>query len=309
MRESIKGYVQAVAEQSAATGSLSSLAAELDALVDTLSDAEELKWALEDPAIPGPSRRAIIEELLTGKLESGSVMLVSYVVGEDRASEAMANLSWVSEELASEAANAAGQVLQDAMSDEQDMALGRSASRQRMNGYASALFAQISENGRLGEVEDELFRFARLVESSGPLRSTLVDWQVPVAIRTRIVSDLLAPKADPVTVRLAQYTLRVGRTRDLVGTLDWLVELAAFERNRRVGEVRVAIDLNEDETLRLGKVLKRVTGHEVELRTILDPEVIGGMSVRVGDLVIDGTLRRRLEMARRSMLPGSKRSI
>jgi F-type H+-transporting ATPase subunit delta len=99
-------------------------------------------------------------------------------------------------------------------------------------------------------------------------------------------------------VRLSSYVLRAGRTRDLVGTFEWLVELAARERGRRVAEVRSAVPLDASETERLAIALGRLVNRTVDVRVIDDPSVLGGILVSVGDLVIDGTVRLRFERLR-----------
>lgn len=92
--------------------------------------------------------------------------------------------------------------------------------------------------------------------------------------------------------------MRAGRLRDLVGTFEWLVELAAAERGRRVATVRTAVALRPAEKRRIAAALSRITERDVEVREMIDPTVVGGLLVSVGDLVIDGTVRLRLERLR-----------
>ncbi len=104
------------------------------------------------------------------------------------------------------------------------------------------------------------------------------------------------------TLQLCAYVLRAGRARDLVGALESLVELAAAERGRRLADVRSAVELDEDERDRLTAALARIARRPVELRVHIDPSVIGGLSIIVGDTIIDGTVRHRLEQLRESLL-------
>jgi ATP synthase F1 delta subunit len=99
--------------------------------------------------------------------------------------------------------------------------------------------------------------------------------------------------------------IRAGHLRDLVHTFDWLVQLAAAERGRRIADVRTAVDLDASQRAQLAAALTRTAGRPVEVRVRLDPEVIGGMLVSIGDTVIDGTVRYRLERLRDTLVPTS----
>ncbi len=164
------------------------------------------------------------------------------------------------------------------------------------DGYSTAVFEE--GEARVEEVEDQLFRFARTVEASNSLRSTLTDAELPVSLRQEIIGDLIGERSDPATARLASYALRAGCARDLVTVLDWMVERAAAERNLRVAEVRSAVPLDDRQRQRLAEALGRVTGREVELRVTLDARLIGGIVALVGDTIIDGSVRRRLDQLR-----------
>jgi F-type H+-transporting ATPase subunit delta len=165
----------------------------------------------------------------------------------------------------------------------------------RTRAYASALFSVAASEGSLAEVEDELFRFARTLESNDELRTTLTDAGVPVSRRQQIVEDLLGGKANSVTVALASMVIGVGRSRDLVSIIDELVRLSAAEANKELAEVRSAVPLDEDQRNRLAEALGRATGKSIELKVIIDPSVLGGLVAQVGDTVIDGSVRSRLE--------------
>ena len=117
----------------------------------------------------------------------------------------------------------------------------------RIDGYAKALFEIASAEGTLDEVEDELFRFARSVESSDSFRDTLTDDQIPAAKRQAIVEDLLGGKATPTTTQLVSLVVGSGRGRDLPAIIDRLVERAAATKARAVAEVRSAVALTDDQ--------------------------------------------------------------
>jgi F-type H+-transporting ATPase subunit delta len=164
-----------------------------------------------------------------------------------------------------------------------------------IDGYARALFEVARAEGTLDEVEDELFRFARSYESSDALRNTLTDEMIPVAKRQAIVEDLLGSGTTPTTVQLISMVVGSGRGRDLPAIIDKLVQRASNAKQREVAEVRSAVPLTEDQRARLGAALANATGKEVNVKVIVDPSVLGGMVATVGDTVIDGTIRTRVE--------------
>jgi F-type H+-transporting ATPase subunit delta len=165
----------------------------------------------------------------------------------------------------------------------------------RIDGYARALFEIARAEGTIDEVEDELFRFARSYESSDELRSALTDDQVPVAKRQAIVEDLLGGKATPTTTQLVSMVVGSGRGRDLPAIIDKLVARAANSKNLSVAEVRSAVALTDDQQDRLKAALANATGKQVSVKVIVDPSILGGIVATVGDTVIDGSVRTRVE--------------
>ena len=166
---------------------------------------------------------------------------------------------------------------------------------QRTDAYAAALLEIARAEGSLETVEDELFRVARTIEGNDQLRSVLTDQAVPVDRRQGIVEDLLAGKATPITTALVSFVVGAGRGRDLPAIIDKLVEDAAEERKQAVAEVRSAIPLTDDQRSRLAQALSKATGKQVTVKLVVDPSVLGGIVARIGDTVIDGTVRHRLE--------------
>jgi F-type H+-transporting ATPase subunit delta len=166
---------------------------------------------------------------------------------------------------------------------------------ERSQAYAEALLAVARSEGSLAEVEDELFRFARLLESNDDLRTTLTDAALPVSRRQQIVEDLLGGRANPTTTALVSMVVGTGRSRDLPAIIDELVKLSAAEGNKEVAEVRSAVDLTDDQKQRLAAALEAKTGKKVELKVIIDPTVLGGLVAQVGDTVIDGSVKTRLQ--------------
>jgi F-type H+-transporting ATPase subunit delta len=171
----------------------------------------------------------------------------------------------------------------------------------RTTAYAEALFAVARAEGPLAEIEDELFRVAQVVKGNDELRDKLADPHIPVAIRQQVVVDLLGGKAQPATVNLVSLVVGNGRVRELPAIVDALVAMAARQGNKEVAEVRSAIALTDDQKTRLADALGKATGKQVEIKVIIDPSVQGGLVAQVGDTVIDGSIRRRLDQLRNAL--------
>jgi len=165
----------------------------------------------------------------------------------------------------------------------------------RIDGYARALFEVARAEGTIDEVEDELFRFARSYESSDTLRNALTDEMIPSGKRQAIVEDLLGGKATSTTTHLVSMVVGSGRGRDLPAIIDKLVERAANSKDLEVAEVRTAVALTDDQQDRLKAALANATGKAVNLKVIIDPSILGGIVATVGDAVIDGSVRTRVD--------------
>ena len=171
----------------------------------------------------------------------------------------------------------------------------------RVDGYAQGIFEIAKSEGSLETVENELFQFSQLFQGNEQLREKLTDQSLPVEKRQAIVEDLLDQKASPLTVNFISFLVGAGRARELPEIVNRLVERAAAERQREVAEVRTAIMLDDEQRRRLTEALEKATGKQIELKVIQDPSVLGGVIARVGDTVIDGTVRRRLDQLRESL--------
>ncbi|MFM2182669.1 MAG: synthase subunit delta [Actinomycetota bacterium] len=165
----------------------------------------------------------------------------------------------------------------------------------RIEGYARGLFEIARAEGSIAAVEDELYRFARSFEGSDALRSALTDEQIPAAKRLAIVEDLLGGKASATSTQLISMVVGAGRGRDLPAIIDRLVARASSAQQLELAEVRSAKPLSADQQTRLAAALAKATGKQVNLKCVVDPSVIGGVVATVGDTVIDGTVRTRID--------------
>jgi F-type H+-transporting ATPase subunit delta len=174
---------------------------------------------------------------------------------------------------------------------------GKDGHPSRVEGYASAFFAVARAERVLEDVEDELFRISRTIAGDDRLRSVLTDPAIPAEARTGVVEDLLR-RARPLTRSLVSFVVGAGRAKELPAIVDEFLKMAAAARQREVAEVTSAVPLDDAQKERLAQALSKATGKQVEVLVIVDPYVLGGLRARIGDRVIDGTVRTRLQKLR-----------
>lgn len=293
MNPALQGYAAAVLEDAAAQGDLGRLASELAAVDHLIGSNVVLRSALTDTAVDAAARRAVISDLLEAKVSAGTRRSVGFAAASVTAPEVPGAVSWL--------AHRAHQANEGIAYPEP--LLGHLGSRNRVGGYAAALFEDLATSG-LEEVEDELFRFGRIVETTPSLRTVLADRDEPLAVRQGIVDELVATKVSGATLRLLHAVLAAGRTRDVVGTIFYLVDKTAGARGWRVARVRAALDIDESERRHLAESLSRLAGTPVELQVTHEPSLLAGVVVRVGDLQVDASARGRIEELREHMSPG-----
>jgi F-type H+-transporting ATPase subunit delta len=239
------------------------LAEELFALADLLTQQAALRNALADTTSQDDRRRAMAEVVLDKRVSKAAIAVMA---------EAAA-LRWGT-----------------------GSRLTAAVERQGLR----ALFGAAQLVGKLDQVEEELFRFGRAVAADSELRAALDDRNAPVAIRQQLVADLLGRKADAITVKLAQRGVASTR-RAFEPTLEEYLRLAAATRRRSIATVTVARPLSEEQRQRLQEILIGKLGRQVNLQVVVDPNVLGGARVKVGDEVIEGTVAGRLAAAEQQL--------
>ena len=297
MNPALQGYLAAMEESLAAEGALGDAASELRSVAEMVDGSNELTLAINDGSVPVAARRAVLDHLLEGRVRPEVRSLVHQAVTVVPASDLTASFHW----LASRMALVADRRPATAAEPFDEEVLGRMGSRNRVSGYAASVFESVSV-AQLEEIEDQLFRFARTVESSRRLRGALGDRDLPVVVRQEVIAQLLGDKVLPATRRLAAYAVRGGRARDIVATLDALVEDAARARGWRVARVQAADEVDEAQRGRLTEALARLAGNPVDLQVTLDPHLLGGVVVQVGDLLVDSSTRHRLDELKEHLL-------
>lgn len=237
------------------------LAQEIFSVVDALDGSPTLRRVVTDPGTPEGARADFVAGVLGGKVSDSCVDLVAQAVRR----------RW-----------SGGRTF--------TAALERQAVR--------AELVLADRAGHLDETEDELFRFARLVESDSALRNALGDRSVDRSHREELVGQLLQDRATPATVVLAKRAV-AARERSYGHTLEGYIALAAAQKNRVIATVRVARPLTDEQLRRLRAGLSRQVGRDVALQVIVEPDLLGGVRVELGTEVIEGTVAGRLGEARK----------
>lgn len=244
------------------TQSLRRIGEELAAVVGVLAAERELRRYLTDPSAAEADRQGFAGIVFGGKVDESTLQLLRRVAGQrwSRPGDVIGVVEQLSRE---------------------------------------ALLTVADRDEAIEEVEDELFRFGRMLNANPHLAELLTDMRAPVPNRIRLLRDLLAGKVNDVTLTLIEHAMRTPRGRSLDVVAAQLAELAAARRGRSVAHVTAAAPLTDEQEERLGAVLSRIYGRNVSLEVVLDPEVLGGLIVRVGDEVIDGSILARLGTASR----------
>lgn len=243
----------------------SGLAGELFAIADLLGRENQLRSALADSGQLSAVREALVRDVLAGKVSELAVDVVLVAVAQ-RWSQDL-DLVLALEQLAEQAA-----------------------------------FTVAEAQGALDATEEELFLFGRALDASPALQMALTDPAQTAATKAAIVRDLIGGRCTAATNEVLQYAVGHLHGRRIDSVVDELCALAAQQRERVVAEVRVAAPLEGDQAARLANVLTRIKGRTVRLNVAVDPSVLGGVHVTIGDEVIDGTVASRMEQARRAVL-------
>ncbi len=240
------------------------LADELFAVVGLLDTEHALRRALSDPGKPAAEKGAVAGALLHGKVTQRTEALVV----------AAAEARWATPG--------------DMMDAIEQLAI-------------EAMVLAAEADGSLDELEDGLFRFGRVVAGQPDLRAALTDPSLPAGRKQALLGALLDGKVTPVTLRLISQVVLHPRGRSLTVALDLCAAIAARRREQLIAVVHSAIELSAIERRRLAEALAASYGHQVHLNVVIDPSVMGGISIRIGDELIDGTVASRLASVRRKL--------
>jgi len=245
-------------------GDLSTLSSDLLKVADLITSEKSLRQTLADSGQAAASRVALVTSILESRISGEALSLIGDVV----------SARWSTDGDLIEALEILG---------------------------ATAAFIAAKSAGTLDRIENEVFHFGRAVDGSEALQMTLTDPALPASAKSSLVSDLLTGKAESTSIAILTYFVAHLRGRRIVEVIESLSELAAAQNNQVVAQVRSAVNLDDQQVARLAAALTTITGRQVKVNVALDASVLGGISVKIGNEVIDGTVATRLEQARRSL--------
>ncbi len=235
---------------------------ELFAVVAVLDDQRSLRVALADVSVPGSARAELSERVFSGKVSPATLAVLTTAVAQNwsRTADLVDTLVLLGQE---------------------------------------ALLESAADSGRLGAVEDELFRLGRIIGDNPELEQALSDRAKPAAAKRELIDRLLSGKTETITRTLADQV--VTRSTNIGGAFSELSDLAAARRDQIVAHVRAAVALTDQQRDHLGASLQRIYGKPVTVHVQVDPSLLTGVVVRVGDDLIDGSATGRLERLRRAL--------
>ncbi len=240
---------------------LTTLAQELYSVGNLLAGQPRLRRTLGDPATAPEARADFVQQLFGSRLSDRALALVKAAVTQRWSSP------WD---------------LSDALEGTGD----------------DALFVAAEQDGSLDQVEDELFRFGRILENDGELSALLDEYAVGAERRVSLLDSLLEGKVTRSSLTMLRHAVRSERKRSLVLAVDDLLERAAALQERSIARVVSARPITDAQQERLAEALSAMYNRRISVRSAVDPDILGGLIVRVGHEVIDGSIATRLATAR-----------
>lgn len=263
-RESLARLREAL-EQAARGQDAATVATEGDELGEVarvLSGEPGVRRALADPSASEDNRAALVRTLFGSRVSPGTLELLTTAVQSH----------WSS----------AGDLV-DALTDA---------------GHQAA-FISAEKDGSFDTVEEEIFRFSRILDANGELEQRLSDQTAPLQSRRQLLDRLIGGKLSPISTRLLESVLANPRVRSMANSVEGLVDDAAARRRRAVAIVKAPMALSAAQEQRLTTALSRIYGREMSVSVDVDPAVMGGLRVQVGEDVIDGSVAGQLDAIQR----------
>lgn len=235
---------------------------DLLAIVTVLDSSIALRRALTDYARDGASKVELSKRVFSGVQNGNAFVLLSTMVGLRWSSPR--DLGDVVELLGVEAASVA-----------------------------------VEKASQLDQLESELFAFAQIVAKNPELRATFALRSTLEVKKSNLVSALLSGKALQASIDLISFLVDHPRGRNLESGLSEFADVISARKARLIAHVISANPLTSEQTTRLTRALTKMMGHEIRVNISIEKEVLGGLSIRIADELIDGTLIARLAQADR----------
>lgn len=237
---------------------------ELFAVVRVLDQQPPLRRAFTEPSVPVEQKHQLLEAVFGGQIGKAAIDVLRTAVGErwSRTND-----------------------LGDAIEEVAIIATATSA----------------DEAAKLDEVEDQLFRFGRILDVEPELREALADAAVSVEGKRSLLADVLGRKVSKVTKDLLDQ-LVVGRHVSLNRGLTRYQQVLAARHEKLLATAWVAQELSDDHKIKITKALSDLYARPVHLNVVVDPDVLGGVRVKVGDELIDASVETRLAVAHRELI-------
>jgi F-type H+-transporting ATPase subunit delta len=229
---------------------------ELFAVGRLLSGEIALRRTLTDPSRTGDERAEMFDQLLSSQVSEPTRGVIRTAVGERWASPR--DLAGAFEDLA-----------------------------------VRAIVTSAEQDGALDRLEDELFRFGRILLGNQDLRDALTG-EIEAGRKAALLDALIGDKVTSQTRTLIEQAVSTGSSRSVEHTLDRYSAAAAALRERLVAHVRSVTELSDDQRKRLAAALSKMYGRSVALLVETDPSVLGGLAVRIGDEILAATVLARL---------------
>lgn len=242
-------------------GDAAAVSEDLLAVAGMLGGSAALRRALSDPSREGRVRSELIDRLFSGRISDEAREVTRFAVAQRWTRDA--HLSIALEELA-----------------------------------VDTFLAHAQQHGRLSQVEDELFRFNRIVKGHAGLQAAFTDRRASESSKGDLVKRLLSDKVAPETLRLVSHAVAT-RTARFDRAIESYQQLAARRQKQVTAVVTSATELSEHQLERMSAALSKQYGQEVNMHVVVDPSVLGGVRVEIADEVIEGTISNRLSDARR----------
>ena len=257
----VEALEQAVSDSSSGTAQhLAQVSQELYEVGGVLTEHIDLRRHLVDPTGSASLRRSLVENLFAQKVDATTVQVLSTLV-ETRLTSPTDLVEAVE-------------------------VLGRTAA-----------LAAAEKDGTLSDTEDELFRFGRILQREPRLRTLLADSTAPADKRLELLSQVLGDKVTPAAHRMLAQTVRHPYSKALDHAAERLADAAAARRDRSIARVVAPVALSDEQEERLADVLSRLYGRSISVQSDVDEDILGGLVVRVGGELLDGSVARHLRGA------------